>query len=282
VKRAGIIYHHRLDAAKALAGELEGVIGAANAEVWSCPSSEEDRARTLVPGTELILSIGGDGTILRAARVVVPWPVPILGINLGKLGFMTELSAAEARQKLPGLLAGEGWIEERAMLQVELFPITEAGAEGLPRTFHGLNDMVVGRGAVARVIYVEAIIDDERLTTYKSDGVIVATATGSTGYSLAIGGPILYPQSEDILLRPISPHLSLAHALVLPPTAVVELRVSTDHQAMLSVDGQIDLALHSGDRLQVRRSPHQARFLRTQPPASFYRMLTQRVATKQF
>jgi NAD+ kinase len=109
----------------------------------------------------------------------------------------------------------------------------------------------------------------------------VATATGSTGYALAIGGPVLYPQSQDILLQPIAPHLSLAHALVLPPTAVVELRVSTDHQAMLSVDGQIDLALRSGDRLKVRRSPHQARFLRTQPPASFYGTLTQRVATKQ-
>jgi NAD+ kinase len=157
------------------------------------------------------------------------------------------------------------------MLQAEV-----AGKE----PFHALNDVVLGRGAISRVIYVETTIDGAPLNTYKADGVILATATGSTGYSLAAGGPILYPQSREIILNPISPHLTFANAVVLPPTAIVELKVRTDHQAMLSIDGQIDLALESGDSVKVKLSPHVARFLRVQPLTFFYSILMERLVPK--
>lgn len=271
MKRVGILYHPKIAAAKAFAEELAGYLPSLNAVVWLCSAWDEEDARTQVGSTELILSVGGDGTILRAARAVAPQSIPIVGINLGRLGFMTELSIDEARDKLAALLAGEGWVDERAMLQAEL-----AGK----RTYHALNDVVLGRGTVSRVIYVETTIDGTPLTTYKADGVIIATATGSTGYSLAAGGPILYPQSREILLNPISPHLTFANALVLPPAAIVELKVRTDHQAMLSIDGQINLALESGDTIRVSLSPHAARFLRAQPPAFFYSTLMERLVSK--
>ena len=153
-----------------------------------CSAWEEEKAKPQVAGSDLILSIGGDGTILRAARAVVPHAVPIVGINLGHLGFMTELKATEALDKLPRLLGGEGWIEERTMLEAETV------SDG--KTFHVLNDVVVGRGSSARVVNIETRIDGEVLTTYRADGVIVATATGSTSYLLAAGGPILYPQAR--------------------------------------------------------------------------------------
>ncbi|MBE0415995.1 MAG: NAD(+)/NADH kinase [Dehalococcoidia bacterium] len=271
MKKVGILYHPKIAAAGALAEELAGLLPSLDASCWLCSAWEEEKARAQVEGTELIFSVGGDGTILRAARSALPWSIPIVGINLGRLGFMTELSAAEARERLPAFLAGKGWIDERAMLQVEL------ASKG---PFHALNDVVLGRGAISRVVYVETTIDGAPLTTYKADGVILATATGSTGYSLAAGGPILYPQAREILLKPISPHLNFANALVLPPTAVVELRVRTDHQAMLSIDGQIDLELESGDAVRVRLSPHVTRFLRAQPPTFFYSTLMERLVPR--
>lgn len=233
-----------------------------------------------VAGTDLALSVGGDGTILRVARAVVPWETPILGVNLGRLGFMTELSAEEVMDRLPALIAGEGWIDERAMLQAELVPATEEATDdrsGVSQLLHALNDVVVGRGKIPRIIHVKAIIDGELLTTYRSDGIIVSTATGSTGYCLAAGGPILYPQSQEILLRPISAHLSMNHTLVLPPTATIELEVHTDHQAVLSIDGQVDLILKDGDKVKVWRSPHSVRLLRVHPPTFFYSTLEQRL-----
>jgi NAD+ kinase len=156
-----------------------------------------------------------------------------------------------------------------------------AASGGVRRTFHALNDAVVARGEIARLIQVEASVDGQYLTTYKTDGVIVATATGSTGYALAARGPILYPQLKDFLLVPIAPHLSSAYPLVLPETAVVALRLSTYHAATLSVDGHINLTLSDGDTVTVRRSPHVARFLRIRPRESFYSSLEDRLKGKQ-
>ena len=272
MKKVGILYQPKIAAAVALAEELASFLPSLEASVWLCSAWEEGEAKAQVEGTELILSVGGDGTILRAARAVVPWSVPIVGINLGRLGFMTELSADEAQQRLPAFLAGEGWIDERAMLQAEL------AAKDL--TFHALNDVVVGRGATSRVVYVTTIIDGAPLTTYKADGLLLATATGSTGYSLAAGGPILYPQAKEILLNPLFPHLTFANALLFPSTAIVELTVGTDHQAMLSVDGQINLALESGDSIRVMLSPHVTRFLRARPATFFYSRLMERLGQR--
>ena len=276
MKRIGILYHPMIKAASGLAEKLEKFLGSRGVSVWLCSAWEGEKARAEVDGTDLIISIGGDGTILRAAQAVVPRPTPITGINLGDLGFMTELSADEAMAKLPALLAGEGWIDERALLEAGLSP---SGGES-PPVFYALNDVVVARGAVARTIRIEASIDGEALTTYKADGVIVATATGSTSYSLAAGGPILHPQSDEFLLLPVSPHLSSTHTLVLPSTVVVKLRLDAVHQAVLSVDGHINLPLSGGAIVTVKHSSNKTRFLRIHPKTSFYASLEQRLKGK--
>ena len=276
MKRVGILYHPMIEAAYTLAKEVEGFLGSSGISVWLCSAFEWETARAQVNGTDLIISIGGDGTILRTAQAVVPELTSITGINLGKLGFMTELSADEALAKLPDLLAGEGWIDERAMLEAKLSPTDEEAS----RIFYALNDVVVARGAMARMVYIEATIDGQPLTTYKADGVIVATATGSTGYSLAAGGPILHPQAKEFLLLPILAHLSSAYALVLPSTVVVKLRISTAHQAILSIDGHINLPLSNGAIITVKHSPTVARFLRIHPETSFYSSLDQRLKGK--
>ncbi len=279
MKKVGIHYHPMIEAAYTLAKELERFLGSSGVSVWLCSAWDGEKARAQVGNTDLVLTTGGDGTILRAVQVALLAQTPITGINLGKLGFMTELRADEAVDRLPALLAGGGWIDERATLEAELPPNDQEHESA--RTLYALNDVVVARGAIARVVYVEASIDGELLTTYKADGVIVATATGSTGYSLAAGGPILHPQAKEFLLLPILPHLSSAYTVVLPSMAVVKLRISTPHQAILSIDGHINLPLSSGAIVTIKHSSKRARFLRIHPETSFYSSLEQRLKGKQ-
>jgi NAD+ kinase len=278
MKKIGILYHPLKEAALPLTRKIENFLISREIATWVCSAWEVEKARAQVNGTDLIISIGGDGTILRAAQTIVPEPTPITGINLGHLGFMTELSVDEAEEKLGALIAGDGWIDERCLIQAD---IAFGDGEEKPHTYYALNDVVVARGGVARVIYAEAIIDGEMLTTYKADGVIVSTATGSTGYALAAGGPVLHPQSKELLLVPITPHLSSGYSLVLPPTVEVKLRLSTTHPAMLSVDGHINLPVSEGAVITVKHSPNTVRFLRIHPESSFYGYLEQRLKGKQ-
>jgi NAD+ kinase len=224
--------------------------------------------------------------------------VLLLGVNLGQLGFLAELTPAEVVSALPGILEGHYWVEERLMLRgrvrrtkdEELALSMVKGRKtkdefqalhlGPAEYFDALNDIVVGRGSLSRTVRVEARIDGDYLTTYVADGVIVATPTGSTAYSLAAGGPILEPELQNLLLTPIAPHLTVVHSLVLPATAEVTLRVSTDHPASVTIDGQIDLPLEDGDTVIVTASPHVSRFVRLQPKAYFYRTLLERLSAK--
>lgn len=272
VKHVGILYHPRIEKAVDFSRELEKFLSGRGISFWTCSAWEEAKAKPQIAGSDLILSIGGDGTILRAARAIIPHTVPIVGINFGNLGFMTELKADEAFDALPRLLDGEGWIEERAMLEAEVL------SKG--KVFHGLNDVFVGRRNSVRLVQVEVRIDGEVLGTYRADGVVVATATGSTGYSFAAGGPILYPQAKEILLKTVCPHLTLDKAMVLPPEAVTQLKVTTTHEAMFSIDGQVESPLSNGDEVRVKLSPHVARFLRIQPRGYFYNSLEKRLKGK--
>ncbi|MCD6453139.1 MAG: NAD(+)/NADH kinase [Dehalococcoidales bacterium] len=276
MEKVGILYHPMNRVAYPLAEELQGLLSSQGLSVWLCSAWEEDKARGQLDGTELIFSIGGDGTVLRAAQVVVSRSIPITGINLGRLGFMTELSVDELKVELPVLLRGEGWLDERAMLEVEL----SASDKKVSAKFFALNDVVMARGEVARMVCIEASIDGEPMTTYWADGVIMATATGSTGYSLSAGGPILHPQAKEFLLLPILPHLSSAYPLVLPPAAVVKLAISAARQATLSIDGHINLPLASGDTLTIKRSRNTTRFLRIHRGDSFYGSLERRLKGK--
>ncbi|MBI4300971.1 MAG: NAD(+)/NADH kinase, partial [Chloroflexi bacterium] len=173
--------------------------------------------------------------------------------------------------KLPEVLAGAGWIEERTMVQATVLSGGE-GRPGLP-IHHGLNEVTVSRASPARPVYVSVHIDGQYLATYRADGVIISTATGSTAYNLAAGGPIMHPTAQSLILKPVAPHMGLPNSLVLPPEVSVSLVVGTDNEAIMSVDGQLDLRLANGDTVLVKRSPHVARFLRIRPRTYFYATL---------
>ena len=274
--KTGILYHPKVEATLNKAKELEEFIASKNIEVWLCSAWERRQAGDLMNGTELVLTVGGDGTILRAVQAVMPSMTPITGINLGKLGFMTELDAGETLEMLPALLEGQGWIDERYMLQAEI-----SGSDGKTQVFHALNDVVVARGAIARAVNVGVVVDGQKLTNYRADGVILATATGSTGYAMAAGGPVIYPGSPDVLLAPVAPHLNSLSPLVLPGTAVVELGIDTYLAATLSIDGHINLPLSGSDVIKVSRSPHRARFRRLRAKESFYSSLEMKLKRRQ-
>lgn len=270
MKRIGILYHPQLEKARDLADKIEDLLSSQEVSSWQCSAWDEDKAKPQVAGSDLILSIGGNGTILHVARIITPLPVPILGINLGRLGFITEMDGDEVLPNLPGLLKGGGWVEERAMLQAQLED----------KSFYALNDVVVRSTAVS-LVNIRVEIDGELLTTYRADGIIIATATGSTAYSLAAGGPILHPQSKEIVLQPISCHLGLNHSLVLPSQSMVDLKVANGDKAMLSLDGQLELPLSGGQNARVKLSPHIARFLRIHQPTYFYSTLWQKLRGRE-
>jgi NAD+ kinase len=276
IKKIGILYHPRVEKTLVKAQELESALKARGIAAWTCSAWEKEKIHKTLKGTDLLLTVGGDGTILRAVQAVIPEKTPITGINQGKLGFLTELDADEALKKLPALIAGKGWLDERAMLQAEL-----ASTDGKTSIFHALNDVVMARGEVARLIRVDVSIDGQPVTTYKTDAIIAATATGSTGYALAARGPIMYPRSKDIVLVPVAPHLSLPYPFILPGSAVITLRLNTYQTATLSIDGHINLPLADGDTVTVKRSPYSAGFFRIRPQDSFYSSLEDKLKGKQ-
>jgi NAD+ kinase len=223
----------------------------------------------------MILTVGGDGTILRVAHALDGAHIPLVGVNLGVLGFLTEIQPDEGSEKLLALLAGKGCVDERAMLEAELVQMVKDCEKH--SHFLALNDVVMARGAIARIIEVTASVDGAVVDTYKADGALVASATGSTGYALAAGGPILNPQSTDLLLVPILPHLSMPHPLVLNCESVVNLKLSTTNPSTLSVDGHTSIELYDGASVTIRASAKRTRFLRVNPPGHFYASLGQRL-----
>jgi NAD+ kinase len=269
MKRVGILYHPKRDNAIAFSLELERFLKTQSVQSWRCSAWSPEKARPKIDGTDLLLSVGGDGTILRSSRIAIPECIPILGINLGKLGFLTELRVHEAMEKLPLLLQGEGWIEKRTVLEASI-DSNEAG-------LYALNDVFIGRRSSARLVSINCRLNGEPLTIYRADGVIVATASGSTGYAMAAGGPVLHPQSRDMVLEPVASHFTFEKTLILPPETEIAMTVSTTHDAMISIDGQLEHALKDGSTVTVKLSPHIANFLRLQPKDYFYRTLESRL-----
>ena len=244
---------------------------------WMCHASDDEGLESCMSQTTVVISVGGDGTILRAARAAAPYKVPVLGINLGRLGFMTELRSDEALDRVGWYLeGGAGWVEERAMLQAVMISAGNK-TDVKQNVFHALNDVVIGRGNLPRLVHIEASLNGVPLTTYYSDALIVATATGSTGYALAAGGPILHAASQDMVVIPVAPHVSLGSGLVLSGDTIITLSVKTDTPALVSVDGLEDLPIRPGDVVEVQRSPFTARFLRARDPKHFYGTLIQRL-----
>lgn len=240
--------------------------------VWLGSAWDEQAVAERITDFDLVIPMGGDGTTLRTARMAARHGVPILGINLGRVGFLAELTPANWHAKFPRLLEGQYWIEERMMLHAELWR-----GEEVQQVFEALNDVVISRGELARIVRLPTYIDGGYLTTYVADGLIVATATGSTAYALAVGGPILPPELKNLLLVPIAPHLSMDRAVVLSQGAKVEIEVSTGHRAILTIDGQFHVELQHSDRVLVQASQYASRFVRLQERVYLYQTLMERL-----
>lgn len=274
INSVGILYNARIPKARSLATDIEAWLGKRVDQVPVCAINEASDALCL-PEVDLLVTLGGDGSILEAARVSAQYSVLILGINLGRVGFLTEAETNQWEEVLSRALTGDCWIEERMMIRVT----SRRGHEVMSEA-DALNDVVVGRGARGRAVHLRADVDGGELATYVADGVIIATPTGSTAYALAAGGPILPPELRNILLVPVAPHLSMERPIVLAEGVTVRITVIGRRPAVLMVDGQPEANLENRDVVTVEASPHVARFARVRERTYFYKTLVKRLVPR--
>jgi NAD+ kinase len=235
-----------------------------------CGSLYDEALRRRVKKGEydMLIAVGGDGSVLRAGHLCAPSSVPILGVNLGRLGFLIQIDRKDWREYFDKLFNGEAWIENRMMLRAEHLRADESLGQS-----NALNEVVVARGQSLRPVRLTASVDGRQLTSYVADGLIASTATGSTAYALAAGGPILPPELRNILLVPIAPHLSVDRAVVLSEGSSVSIVVKSEN-CVLSVDGQPPTPLMEDDYVKVTAADVTAQFVRFGDPGYFYRNLT--------
>jgi NAD+ kinase len=229
---------------------------------------EELRKRVRRGDFDMLIIAGGDGSVLRACHLCAPSNVPVLGVNLGRIGFLIQIGREDWRLHFDKLLNGEAWIENRMLLKAEHIRAGESLGNWI-----ALNEVVVGRGQNLRPVRLTATVDNHRLTSYMADGLIASTPTGSTAYALAAGGPILPPELRNILLVPIAPHLSVDRAVVLSEGSSVDIEVKSEN-TVLSVDGQAPMNLMEDDHVLITAADVTAQFVRFGDAGYFYRNIT--------
>ena len=273
VKAIAIFYQGRKQDTSEVALHLTRVLQRQHYEVRTIDIREEgeETPDKTLRGCDLVVVLGGDGTILHAARICAFVDVPIVGVNFGRVGFLTELEPEEVEVKLPYYLDRDSsvWIDKRSMLHATL------DQDGNCEEFLALNDIVIARGTWPRVVKIQITVDGHPYNTTHADGIIISTATGSTAYNMAVGGPLLHPQVQSSVLTPIAPHLASDRSLILQPEAVVRLKISTGSQhGVFSADGQMNRQITDGAVVTVRKSEYMTKFLRRRPPTYFYQIIT--------
>jgi NAD+ kinase len=228
-------------------------------------------AREFASRIDMACVFGGDGTLLHAARLVGGSGVPILGVNLGALGFLTEVNLEDLHAAFEKILSGRYHLESRMMLRIEVYRGSETAARCL-----ALNDAVINKGAISRMIELEVSVNSQVVTVTRADGLIISTPTGSTAYSLSAGGPILYPTLEAFIITPICPHTLTNRPVVVPDEAVVDLKLRHGSDVMLTVDGQVGLPLQAGDTLKVLKAEASIRLVQLGGSA-FFRLLREKL-----
>jgi NAD+ kinase len=238
----------------------------------------EESTDSSLAGCDVVLVLGGDGTIVHAARLCSRINVPIVGINFGRVGFLTELEPHGVSTELAYYLNKDPsvWIDKRAMLHAVL------EQDGHKEEFLALNDIVIARGTWPRVVEIRVWVDDYYYNTSYADGMILSTATGSTAYNLAVGGPLLHPQVQSSVLTPIAPHLASDRSLVLQPEATVRLQIFTGSQhGVFSADGQMNREIQNGATVTIRKSKFVTQFLRRRPPTYFYQVINAKLLSSE-
>ncbi len=273
--RVGVMAHPLRPRSEPIAERIAADLRAAGCEVWLRVRWEAGDVEALIAESQLLIAIGGDGAMLNVARVSAPLGIPVLGINIGRLGFLTELKIDEWDDGvIARLISGDYRRESRMMIAAEVWRAGERIVSAL-----ALNDIVVSRARLPRAIQLDTRVDGAWATVYSADALIIASPTGSTAYALASGGPIMPPELKNILLVPVAPHLSMNRALVLSEGANVDItaKLLPGHQAIVTADGVEFCALRSEDRVLLRAAEPVSQFVRLRPPTYFYRSLLDRL-----
>lgn len=267
-----VLHHPRIAASDPLAEQIGRWLAERGEPIWRAAVGDDRPLTARLDALRLLVVLGGDGSILHVARLAAGAAAPVFGVNLGRLGFLTEASPQDWPQRLERVLAGDFRLERRLLLQAAV------ARDGVTLTpdFPALNEIVVGRGRQVRVLRFELFVDGDHVASHVADGIIAATPTGSTAYALAVGGPIMPPELPNYVVVPVAPHLTLDRAIVLYENAVLQLAVHFDHEAMLSADGHEMIALRNGDTVTIAKSPRTSLFARVDDPGYFYRRLMSR------
>jgi NAD+ kinase len=273
IERVGVLYQTKRAEPSELAATIVAYLQGCGRVALSAPLGREDDLLELQP--ELLLMLGGDGSMIRAARRGASGAVPILGINFGRLGFLTECRPADWQAHLDLVLAGHFRRERRAMLSVHLAFDGSPGEEYL-----AVNDVALTRGDQPRAIRVRLSVAGAALGEITADGIVCATATGSTGYNLSNGGPILPPEFRGFAVTAVSPHLSWFRPLLLQQTDELQLRATGTGGVILTVDGQVDVPMRPDQHVHVHVAEPVVTFARTRPPADFYAGLPTRLTAR--
>jgi NAD+ kinase len=267
-RRVGVIFKHGSPPAQSCAKAAAQYLASRGLEIVE---DEERAARE----ADLLVVLGGDGTIMHAVRLLGSRQTPILGVNQGTLGFLTEVPHAEMYQALERVLSGKARLSERMKLRVHLHR-DEGGAEARILDTEVLNEVVIAKGTLSRMAEFEATAAGHFVTSYKADGVIVATPTGSTAYSLAANGPILFPSMRGVILSPICPHTLTQRPIVLPDDQTLFIRLVSDSEVYLTLDGAAGHRLQRGDRVQIKQS-HNRVWLVRNPGIDFFAILREKL-----
>jgi NAD+ kinase len=278
ITRIGFAYNPTIEPAVELSARAAGWCQMHDIAEWELPSGDTAALVRELPTTDVLVVLGGDGTFLRAAMAVAEVDVPLIGINLGKVGFLSTAEAGDLDDVLAAIVAGDYTIGERMAIEGR---ILRGGSTGNPKPTDrlvALNDIVVARGSLARVCRLDVAIDDSHLATFIADGLVVASPTGSTGYSFSAGGPILDPGSRNLIVTPIAAYLSAIRSVVVGPSQVVRCTVVDAYEALVSVDGREDLAVAVGDVVEVRALERPIRLVVPRGARPFWDLLRHKVA----
>jgi len=274
VRRIGLAYNPTIEATVELAARASGWCRRRGIDEWRAQAGDSEALAAELPTTDALVVLGGDGTFLRAARAVAEVDVPLLGINLGKVGFLSKAEASDLEPVLEKISAGDFTIDERLAIEGR---ILRQGVGDDAARHVALNDIVIARGSLARVCRLDVSIDDSHLATFIADGLVVASPTGSTGYSFSAGGPILDPESRNLVVTPIAAYLSAIRSVVVSPQQVVRCRVVDAFEALVSVDGREDLPIAVGDVVEVRAMDRPIRLIEPKGAQPFWDLLRHKV-----
>jgi NAD+ kinase len=274
VKRIGFAFNPTSDPAVELRDRAAGWAVEQGLDHWAAQAADREALHRQLPGTDVLVVLGGDGTFLRAARAVIEDDVPILGINVGKVGFLSKVEASALEHVLGLLAEGRYTLEPRMALEGR---ILRAGTPIGGDRILALNDVVIARGSLARVVRLDTSIDSSHLASFVADGLVVSSPTGSTGYSFSAGGPILGPTARNLVVTPIAGYLTTIRSVVVGAEAVVRCRIVDAHEALVSVDGREDIPLMVGDIVEVRAIERPVRLVEPEGSLPFWDLFRQKV-----